>query len=146
MTLYAESSAVLAWLLGQPSGEAVAAALAGASAVVTSDLTLIECERVLRRLAAGGQAVAGGGQKEAVEALRARLALVVEAWAVEPIAPRVVARARQGFPDDAIRTLDAIHLATAVCLGEVLDDLAVVSLDDRVRLNALALGFRVQPA
>ena len=139
MTLYAESSAVLAWLLGQPSGEAVAAALAGASAVVTSDLTLIECERVLRRLAAGGQ-------KEAVEALRARLALVVEAWAVEPIAPRVVARARQGFPDDAIRTLDAIHLATAVCLGEVLDDLAVVSLDDRVRLNALALGLRVQPA
>ena len=145
MTLYAESSAVLAWLLGQPSGEAVAAALAGASAVVTSDLTLIECERVLRRLAAGA-AGAGGGQKEAVEALRARLALVVEAWAVEPIAPRVVARARQGFPDDAIRTLDAIHLATAVCLGEVLDDLAVVSLDDRVRLNALALGLRVQPA
>ena len=145
MTLYAESSAVLAWLLGQPSGEAVAAALAGASAVVTSDLTLIECERVLRRLAAGA-AVAGGGQKEAVEALRARLAQVVETWAVEPIAPRVAARARQGFPDDAIRTLDAIHLATAVCLGEVLDDLAVVSLDDRVRLNALALGFRVQPA
>ena len=139
MTLYAESSAVLAWLLGQPSGEAVAAALAGASAVVTSDLTLIECERVLRRLAAGGQ-------KEAVEALRARLAQVVETWAVEPIAPRVVAKARQGFPDDAIRTLDAIHLATAVCLGEVLDDLAVVSLDDRVRSNALALGLRVQPA
>ena len=81
-----------------------------------------------------------------MEALRARLAQVVETWAVEPIAPRVAARARQGFPDDAIRTLDAIHLATAVCLGEVLDDLAVVSLDDRVRLNALALGLRVQPA
>jgi predicted nucleic acid-binding protein len=143
LTLYAESSAVLAWLLGQPSGEAVASALAGASAVVTSDLTLIECDRVLRRLAVGG---AGSAQALAVEALRARLALVVETWAVEPIAPRVVARARQGFPDDAIRTLDAIHLATAVCLGEVLVDLEVASLDDCVRLNALALGFRVLPA
>lgn len=53
--LYAESSAVLAWLLGKPDGQAARTLLAEAEAVVASDLTLIECDRVLIRAQAIGE-------------------------------------------------------------------------------------------
>jgi uncharacterized protein with PIN domain len=43
--LYAESSAVLAWLLGEESASRLRALLAEAEIVVASDLTLIECAR-----------------------------------------------------------------------------------------------------
>ncbi|HUP51077.1 MAG TPA: hypothetical protein VM198_01275 [Longimicrobiales bacterium] len=48
-TLYAESSAVLAWLLGDDRGDEVGRALADARGVVASELTRVECERVLIR-------------------------------------------------------------------------------------------------
>ncbi len=47
MILYAESSAVLAWLLGESAGERVREILASAELVLASDLTLIECDRIL---------------------------------------------------------------------------------------------------
>lgn len=53
MILYAESSAVLAWLLGEEMGEPVRQLLAAAEGVVTSELTLLECDRVLHRSVAG---------------------------------------------------------------------------------------------
>jgi len=46
---YAESSAVLSWLMDEPAGTSVRAILADAEIVVASDLTLIECDRVLLR-------------------------------------------------------------------------------------------------
>ena len=55
MIVYAESSAVLSWLLGEPSGPAVCRALQTAEFVVTSDLTLIECDRALHRARGIGQ-------------------------------------------------------------------------------------------
>ena len=49
MTLYAESSAVLAWLFDEPARRPVEDELATASSVVSSSLTLIECDRALHR-------------------------------------------------------------------------------------------------
>jgi hypothetical protein len=43
VTVYAESSAVLAWLLGEEAGVQVRDILAGSEYVLASDLTLIEC-------------------------------------------------------------------------------------------------------
>jgi uncharacterized protein with PIN domain len=140
VTVYAETSAVLAWLLGERSGAQVAAFLRPPGAVVASDLTLIECERALRRLARERP-----HSERDVEALRARLAAVSAGWAVEPIARPVVDRAMAPFPHDAIRSLDAIHLATAVVVRASLGEVDMLSLDDRVRSNAAALGFRVVP-
>ena len=54
MTLYAESSAVLAWLLGERPGDQVKAALSSADLVVASELTIIECTRALIRSASIG--------------------------------------------------------------------------------------------
>jgi hypothetical protein len=44
-----------------------------------------------------------------------------------------------------IRSLDAIHLATAVVVRSSIGELGVLSGDDRVRSNVRALGFRVVP-
>jgi hypothetical protein len=46
---------------------------------------------------------------------------------------------------EPVRTLDAIHLATAAAFRAELDAVVVCSLDQRVRLNARALGLEVSP-
>jgi predicted nucleic acid-binding protein len=57
----------------------------------------------------------------------------------------VVDRARQPFPAEPIRTLDALHLATAVQARSLVPDLALLSLDRRVRACARAMGFELLP-
>ena len=52
MNVYAESSAILSWLLGEGRRATVRRSLRGAELIVTSDLTLVECDRVLLRAAA----------------------------------------------------------------------------------------------
>ena len=52
-SLYAESSAVLAWLLEEDAGPFVRQALSQTPVVIASDLTLIECDRVLHRAECG---------------------------------------------------------------------------------------------
>jgi hypothetical protein len=49
------------------------------------------------------------------------------------------------FAVEPVRTLDAIHLATAVQLREPSDLVGFLTLDARVRVNAAALGFQVRP-
>jgi predicted nucleic acid-binding protein len=140
MKLYAESSAVLAWILGEPGGREVASLLRGADAVLSSELTLLECERALTR------AVAVGDLKEA-PALERIAVLRREAaqWDILRLDEEVFERARRPFPREPVRTLDALHLACALVARPVLPDLAVLTRDDRVRRNALALGLAVRP-
>jgi hypothetical protein len=57
----------------------------------------------------------------------------------------VLDRAREPFPSEPIRTLDAVHLAAALAVRKEIPDLQVLSPDERVRTNAEALGFRVVP-
>ena len=59
---------------------------------------------------------------------------------------RVVELARGQFPGELIRALDAMHFATALVIRDIYPDLRVLSLDQRVRENAAALGFEVVPA
>ena len=141
MTLYAESSAVLSWLLSQPLGNEVWRALQGAESVFASELTLIETDRTLHRLTATGHLAF----PDATEA-RAHLESVASVWFVHRITPRVTERSRAAFPVEPIRSLDAIQLATALVLRDIQPDLRILSLDRRVRENAVALGFEVVPA
>lgn len=140
MTVYVESSAILAWLLDQPVGWLAFDAIRSAVRVVASDLTLVECDRVLLKGVAIGDMDATRGN-----ALRAELSIAAAGWDIVSIGPEIVARARGSYPDDRIRTLDAIHLATADVTRASVDDLAIVTLDDRIRANAGALGFQVLP-
>ena len=141
MTLYAESSAVLAWLLGEPAGERVRRALAEAELVVASDLTLVECDRMLIR------ARTSGDLSESADAdLRARLNAASLHWNLLRVDSQVVERARRPVPGEPIRTLDALHLASAVVARAAVAGLALLSLDSRIRAAGAQLGLSVRPA
>ena len=141
MNLYAESSAVLAWLLDEPTGPAMRRLLGEAEVIVASDLTLIECDRVLLRAVA---------LKELTEAeaadRRAHLNAAAAHWQLLRIAGEIVDRARQPFPGDSIRTLDAIHLASLLVARSAVAGLRLLSLDERVCQAARGLGVAVEPA
>ena len=141
MNLYAESSAVLAWLLDEPTAPAVRRLLSEAEVIIASDLTLIECDRVLLRAVA---------LKELTEAeaadRRAHLIAAAATWQILRIAAEIVDRSRQPFPGDPIRTLDAIHLASLLVARSAVAGLRLLSLDDRVRQAAKRLGVAVEPA
>lgn len=140
MSLYAESSAVLAWLLGEGSGTTIRAMLESADMVIASDLTLVECERVLIR------ATALGEMTEAIAAAR-RSALNTAAarWHIAHLGREVIERARRPFPVEPVRTLDALHLATTLATRAAVADLELLSLDSRIRAAATALGLPLQP-
>jgi predicted nucleic acid-binding protein len=141
VSLYAESSAVLAWLLDEPAGTFVRKTLAEAETVLASDLTLIECDRVLHRAASLGEL----SEAEAADR-RAHLATASAHWHVLRIGAEVVDRARQPFPGDPIRTLDAIHLASVMVARAAVAGLALLSLDDRIRGVGEKLGLTLLPA
>ena len=140
MSLYAESSAVLAWLLDEPAGVFVRKTLAETATVLASDLTLIECDRVIHRATALGELT----EAEAADR-RAHLATAATHWHVLRIGPEIVHRARQPFPGDPIRTLDAIHLASVLVARSAVAGLQLLSLDDRIRVVGKRLGLALVP-
>lgn len=140
MNIYAESSGVLAWLLGEKTGDAAREVLRVAELVMASDLTLIECDRVLIRGVASGEI----GEAEAADR-RALLNAAAAHWHLWRVSPEIVDRARRPFPVEPVRTLDAIHLASALAVRSTIPGVEILSLDDRIRRAGEQLGFRLQP-
>jgi hypothetical protein len=64
---------------------------------------------------------------------------------VVAITDAVLTRAGRPFPVEPIRTLNALHLATVELLGEPPQFVTIVTRDARVRDNATALGYTVEP-
>lgn len=140
MNIYAESSAVLAWLLGEEAGRPVREVLRHAELVMASDLTLVECDRVLIR------AITLGEIEEASAAdRRAHLNAAGAHWHLWRVSSDIVDRARHRFPAEPVRTLDAIHLASALAVRSVVPGVELLSLDDCIRRAGVQLGFRLQP-
>lgn len=140
MNLYAESSAVLAWLLDEPTAPDIRRLLNDAELIIASDLTLIECDRVLLRAVALKEMTEAEGADR-----RAHLTAAAAHWQILRIAGEIVERARQPFPGEPIRTLDAIHLASLLAGRSAIRGLALLSLDERVRQAAKGLGVEVIP-
>ena len=136
MTLYAETSAVLRWLFAEEGGEAIRSALAAAEKVTSSRLALIETRRVVRRAEREGR-ITGAQAAD----LLAVFAQATSTWALLEISEEVARRAEGSFPNEPVRTLDAIHLASALFLRQSFPDLVLLTSDDRVRANATLLGF-----
>jgi predicted nucleic acid-binding protein len=141
LNLYAESSAVLSWLLGDEDTERVREILASAQIIFASDLTLVECDRVLVRSVHLGRL----SESRAAE-LAADLSRVAENWVLLRLNPEVLERARRPFPAEPVRTLDAIHLASALMARRAVPDVAVLSFDRRVRRCGEQLGLAVLPS
>jgi predicted nucleic acid-binding protein len=128
--VYLDSSAFVKFVAEEPGASALRAFLAREGGVrVSSALLRAEALRAIRHLGPDALAVAR-------EALR-RVDLVA-------VDDRILDAAAVLEPA-SLRTLDAIHLATALALG---DDLgAIATYDKRMAAGAAALGLRtVSPA
>lgn len=134
---YVESSALVAALL-ERDAEALES-LRARSRRITSALTFAEAARAIVRAGLSGR-LTPDEQREAVRALRRfeRRCYVVA------VSEEVLTRVRRPFPVEPVRTLDAVHLATAELLGEPPQLISIVTRDDRVRENATALGYFIE--
>jgi len=133
---YLESSALVAALLERDM--TIVKKIPRGTQQVTSRFTLAEAARAIIRARATDRLTAEQEQA-AVRALRTfeRRCFILE------VDRAVLDRVRRPFPVEPIRTLDAVHLATAELLGEAPALVTIVTRDDRVRKNAEALGFSV---
>lgn len=134
---YIESSALLAALLEHDAP--ALAALQADGRYVTSALTLAEAARAIIRARVAGRLTVAQEQA-AVRGLRTfeRRCFIVDVNSV------VLARVGRPFPVEPIRTLDAVHLATAELLDEPPPLVTIVTRDARVRDNARALRYSVE--
>lgn len=134
---YVESSALLAALLEHDTS--ALAAIQANGRYVTSALTLAEAARAIVRARVAGRLTAAQEQA-AVRGLRTfgRRSFIVD------VNGGVLARVGRPFPVEPIRTLDAVHLATAELLDEPPQLVTIVTRDARVKDNAQALGYSVE--
>ena len=134
--VYGETSAVLAWLLGDENRLRALRIINSADRVVTSILTLIEAKRGILR-AANERRVTG------IEASRLKevLARTATAWELLEITPEIHIRAGEPFPVEPVRTLDAIHLATALQFDRIFPGISVLTFDERILVNLEPLGL-----
>jgi predicted nucleic acid-binding protein len=140
LKIYAETSAVLRWLFNEEGGDAILELLRSTEKVLCSRLTLVESRRSIRRAVVLQEIAEAEGAE-----LLAVLSQAASRWALLEVSADVARRAEQPFPVEPIRTLDALHLGSALVLREAIGELAVVSTDARIRSNALQLGFEVRP-
>ncbi|HVL66396.1 MAG TPA: type II toxin-antitoxin system VapC family toxin [Vicinamibacterales bacterium] len=123
---YLDSSALVKLVVVEDETPALEADLAARDGLVASVLVVVECGRAVRR--AGGRRVLqrAGEVLEAVYLMDLSLPLLEEAAALQP---------------RSIRSLDAIHIATALSVDE--PDLEVITYDARMAEAARANGLRV---
>lgn len=134
--LYLETSAVVTWLFSESRGDEIRKVIDGAQRVVTSSLTITATERTLVCAESSGRLRLADGQR-----LRGLLQRAQAAWPKMALTDEVLARAGMTFPVEPVRTLDAIHLATALAFSRTFPEIKVVSLDRRILQNAEAMGL-----
>jgi predicted nucleic acid-binding protein len=121
---YLDSSAIVKLVVAEPESPALRGHLRRRRPLVSSALARTE---VLRALLPAGAAATTAGRAvlAGLDLLRVNHRLLSDAAALEPV---------------ELRTLDAIHLATARRFGTELR--LVVTYDDRMRVAADELGIR----
>ena len=133
MIAYLESSVILRLVLGQRGAWRDWRTLEGGA---TSALTEVECLRTLDRL----RLTEDIGEREIAERRAAVYDLLRRLATIELSRP-VLSRASQPLPL-ALRTLDALHLASALAWREHAGDAVVLATHDaRLGAAARALGF-----
>lgn len=123
--LYLDASAVVKAVITEPESQALVAYLARASSLVSSRLVVVEVARAVARLE-----TETGGQAEEVLA-------AIDLLEMDEAACALAAR----IPPTTLRTLDAIHLASAYSIRAEID--ALVTYDVRLADAARASGMRV---
>lgn len=123
--IYVDTSAFLKRIRTEPGSTELAAYLAERTDLVSSTLLAVEARRGVARVAPEAL--------PQVDVLLAGVVLIGMSDAVVDSASRL--------PDPHLRSLDAIHLATALLLDDELDEL--LTYDDRLADAARAHGIAV---
>jgi predicted nucleic acid-binding protein len=123
--VYIDSSALVKLVLRETETDALREFLASAGPLTSSILATVEVARAVARVAPQSQAA---------------MTAVMEALVVVAFDARIAVRAA-GLAPAGLRTLDAIHLATALEFGDELT--AFVCYDDRLSAAARNLGLPV---
>ncbi|MHB8382210.1 MAG: type II toxin-antitoxin system VapC family toxin [Candidatus Binataceae bacterium] len=126
--LYLDTSAVLRSVIESGTSPEVEARIAAAPALITSRLSIVESSRAIHRLRQLGQVSEtqlADAQRE-IDMLWGRC----EIW--ELTAP-VCEMAGRVAPGKALRTLDALHLATFVLARERIAGLELLTADQRLQ-------------
>lgn len=142
---YWDTSCLVKLYAAEPDSARFVALVTAGETIASSEITRLELWTMLRRKEAARDITPGGARRGLITYdcnVAARLVRI------RPLDARVTARfevlIEQCFtltPPVQIRTLDAIHLATADVSGESL----IVTTDQRLRQAALAMGLRVFP-
>ena len=134
MNCYIDSSALLRGLLNQVDA---GAELVSYGKIGTSELTLIECNRVLDRYR-----LESALDDDELAEVREALQLVSRELFLFEISTAVKRRASESFPT-VIGTLDALHLSSALLWRqrEPADDFVMFSYNRQLNTCARALGF-----
>lgn len=135
---YVETSALLRLLL---EGDAPLRPTLSREGLFTSALTFVEASRAIARARRERRM-----DPRDAQAAERELAAFERACDVVALGDEILRRAREELPEEPVRSLDALHLATLRVLDDALGGFEVVSCDDRIRRNAAALGFDVVPA
>lgn len=123
MLAYADSSALVKLAVAEPETAALVDALEAFEAVVSSDLAAVEVTRAARRAAGRAGERAARAVLDRVGLLRIDGAVLRRAAALDP---------------PALRSLDALHVASALEVG---DPLTVLAYDERLIAAARAAGL-----
>jgi hypothetical protein len=134
--VYLETSAVLRWLLGEPEAPLIARRIQETAEPVCSALTILEAQRALIRAERERPTRA-----RKLHVLQRRLGEASADWNVLEITSDIRIRAGESFPVEPVRTLNAIHLATALRFARALPGLLVLSFDARILVNLEPLGL-----
>ena len=135
MVGYLDSSVVLRHIL---QGESAVRHALACGRVVSSELLEIECRRVIHRYRMDGD-LDDDGFVQVVE----RLERVLAGVSVLALSRSVKKRAMDSFPV-SVKTLDALHLASALVFSAAEPDETVLMFSHDAAMNrcAKALGFR----
>jgi uncharacterized protein len=125
--LYLDSSAIVKLVVAEPESAALVETVRGRG-LLTSEIALAEVPRAIQRLLSGGRT----NEREAV---LVELQAVLETFAYVPLDRALLVRAGS-FREAYLRTLDAIHLASALAVETDIE--AFVTYEER---QAEALGL-----
>jgi predicted nucleic acid-binding protein len=125
--LYLDTSVALRATLERGTTPEIEARIAAAPLLVTSRLSLVESSRALLRL----RQQAGVTERRLADARREleRLWTRCELW---ELSAAVCNLASQVTPDTALRTLDALHLATFLLARRRIEGLELLTADERL--------------
>jgi len=125
--LYLDTSIALRATLERGTTAEIEARIAGAPVLVTSRLSVVESARALLRLRQQGSVAEGrlADARRELDALWTRC----ELW---ELTPAVCDLACHVAPDRALRTLDALHLATFLMARRRIEGLELLTADERL--------------